>query len=267
MAIRKVISRSIEDATIAAADIANTTITPGKLVAGAGGVGAGAGGFNGFNITVGGETDDNALYVPDPNGNELGVVGVVMTNPGQEYLPNSTETDLDGNVKEILPDPNATNYDGEQSYVTSLGDVVVQNAGFGYSDGDTATVSGGSIDSAGDTLLSDAAGLTDGAIGLTDGAIGDTIGDRISDTVQKPGEAQVELDIQNGFIVGARVTNGGFGFSKLPNITINSDTGTGAKLSPVLNFTKVDDASKLADTDTPFNRNLPVVTVISCIDK
>ena len=230
---------------------------------GAGGVGAGAGGFNGFNITVGGETDDNALYVPDPNGNELGVVGVVMTNPGQEYLPNSTETDLDGNVKEILPDPNATNYDGEQSYVTSLGDVVVQNAGFGYSDGDTATVSGGSIDSAGDTLLSDAAGLTDGAIGLTDGAISDTI----SDTVQKPGEAQVELDIQNGFIVGARVTNGGFGFSKLPNITINSDTGTGAKLSPVLNFTKVDDASKLADTNTPFNRNLPVITVISCIDK
>ena len=39
MAIRKVISRSIEDATIAAADIANTTITAGKLVQGAGGVG------------------------------------------------------------------------------------------------------------------------------------------------------------------------------------------------------------------------------------
>ena len=39
MAIRKVISRSITDGTIAAADIANTTITAGKLVAGAGGVG------------------------------------------------------------------------------------------------------------------------------------------------------------------------------------------------------------------------------------
>ena len=39
MAIRKVISRSIEDSTIAAADIANTTITANKLVAGAGGVG------------------------------------------------------------------------------------------------------------------------------------------------------------------------------------------------------------------------------------
>ena len=39
MAIRQVVSRSIADGTIAAADIANTTITAGKLVAGAGGVG------------------------------------------------------------------------------------------------------------------------------------------------------------------------------------------------------------------------------------
>ena len=37
MAIRKVISRSIEDATIVPADIANTTITNGKLVASLGG--------------------------------------------------------------------------------------------------------------------------------------------------------------------------------------------------------------------------------------
>ena len=199
---------------------------------GAGGVGAGSGGFDGFNITVGGETDDDMLYVPDPNGNELGVVGAVITDPGQEYLPNTTETDREGNVKELAADPNG-NYDGEQSYVTSLGDAVVQNAGFGYSDGDTATVSGGSI------------------------AIDDT-----DDTIQKPGQAQVELDIQNGFIVGANVTSGGFGFTKLPDITINSDTGAGAKISPVLNFAKVDDATKLAETT-----QTAVITVISCIDK
>ena len=46
---------------------------------------------------------------------------------------------MEGNVKELVADPNG-NYDGEQSYVTSLGDAIVQNAGFGYSDGDTATV-------------------------------------------------------------------------------------------------------------------------------
>ena len=64
--------------------------------------------------------------VTDPNGNpSTGVIAVVMTSPDQEYLPNTTETDIDGNVKEIIPDPNA-NYDGEVSYVTSLSDVVVQ---------------------------------------------------------------------------------------------------------------------------------------------
>ena len=40
MAIRKVISRSIEDATIAAVDIANNTITNTQIAAGSGGAGA-----------------------------------------------------------------------------------------------------------------------------------------------------------------------------------------------------------------------------------
>ena len=178
--------------------------------------------------------------VTDDNGNpSLGVTGVVITNPGQEYLPNTTETDIDGNVKELTPDPNA-NYDGEQSFVTSLADVVVENTGFGYDDSDTASVSGGSVASAGDTLP----------------------GDATSDTIQKIGQAEVELKIQNGLIVGADVVNGGFGFTKLPEITINSDTGAGAKLLPVLKFTKVDDASQLAQVTQD-----AVVTVISCIEK
>ena len=40
---------------------------------------------------------------------------VVITNVGQQYIPNTTETDLEGNVKEVTPDPNA-NYDGKTSY-------------------------------------------------------------------------------------------------------------------------------------------------------
>ena len=183
----------------------------------------------GLNVTG----SDLPVYVPDPNGTELGVVDVVITDSGQEYLPNTTETTLnpDGTLtdKEVTPDPNG-NYDGKQSYVTSLGDVVVDNVGFEYSDGDTATV-----------------------------ATDDTIG-----------EAQVELNIQNGFIVGATVVNGGSGFTSLPDITINSDTGAGAKLKPVLKFTKVEDAVSSADTDVPFDRNLPqtaVITVIDCIEK
>ena len=167
------------------------------------------------------------------------IADVVITDPGSGFLPNTTETDIDGNVKELIPDPNA-NYDGEQSYVTSLDDVVVENTGFGYDDNDTASVSGGSVASAGDTLP----------------------GDATSDTIQKIGEAEVELKIQDGLIVGVNVVNGGFGFTKLPEITINSDTGAGAKLLPVLKFTKVDDASQLAQITQD-----AVVTVISCIEK
>ena len=160
---------------------------------------------------------------------------VVITSGGQEYLPNTTETVLnsDGTLteKEVIPDPNA-NYDGEVSYVTTLDSIAIENVGSGYSDGDTITVSGGA-----------------------------DVGS---------GQAEVELNIQDGFIVGANVVNGGFGFTALPDLTINSDTGAGAKLLPVLKFTKIDDATQLADTDTPFDRTLPqdvVVTVISCIEK
>ena len=167
------------------------------------------------------------------------IADVVITDPGSGFLPNTTETDIDGNVKELTPDPNA-NYDGEQSFVTSLDDVVVENTGFGYDDNDTASVSGGSVASAGDTLP----------------------GDATSDTIQKIGQAEVELKIQDGLIVGVDVVNGGFGFTKLPEITINSDTGAGAKLLPVLKFTKVDDASQLAQITQD-----AVVTVISCIEK
>ena len=104
-------------------------------------------------------------------------------------------------------------------------------------------MSGGSVASAGDTLP----------------------GDATSDTIQKIGQAEVELKIQNGLVVGADVVNGGFGFTKLPEITINSDTGAGAKLLPVLKFTKVDDASQLAQLAQVTQD--AVVTVISCIEK
>ena len=172
--------------------------------------------------------------VTDPNGNKsLGVTGVVITSPGQDYLPNTTETDSDGNVKEVVPDPNA-NYDGEISYVTELDGVVVQNTGFGYNENDTVTVENGSITGADIQSIN-------------------------------PGQAEVNLKVEDGFIIGAEVVNGGFGFTDLPDLTINSDTGVGARLLPVLKFTKVDDAKQSADS--PQIDQDAVVTVISCIQK
>jgi len=165
--------------------------------------------------------------VTDPDGNKsTGVVEVVITSPGQNYLPNTTETTLneDGSLteKEVIPDPNA-NYDGEVSYVTSIADVVLTNTGFGYEDGDTVVVDG------------------------------DGVGD---------GQAKVELIIEDGLVAGANVINGGFGFTSIPDLLINSDTGTGARLTPVLKFTKVEDATELAQISQD-----AVVTVISCIEK
>ena len=243
---------------------------PPPIPSGIGGVNAGAAGgidantpsFTGFNITVGGVPNTDGLYVSDPNGTELGVVNVVITDPGQGYLPNTTETTLeamtddDGNqmvdangnplstqtTKEVLPDPNA-NYDGEQSFLTSLGDVVVTNTGFGYQDGDTVTVDGG---------------ITDDGTGTGTGT-GTGVG---TGTGTGTGGAEVELEIQDGRIIGAKVTNGGFGFTNLPDLTINSESGVGGRLLPVLNFTKVQDASKLVESVRQ-----SAVTVISCITK
>ena len=193
-------------------------------------------------------SNGDPIYIPDPNGTELGVVGAVITNSGQGYLPNTVETtrDQDGNLteKEVIPSPNE-NYDGEVSYVTTLEDVVIENTGFGYEDTDTLTVEGGTVN------LNVGVGVGVGA-------------------VQNPGQAQVELTIRDGLIVDANVVNSGFGFTDLPDLVINSDTGAGAKLKPVLKFTRIDDASRSADTNIPFDRNLSqdvVVTVISCITK
>jgi len=143
------------------------------------------------------------------------VVDVVITDPGSGFLPNTIETNIDGTIKEIIPDPNG-NYDGETSYVTELDDVVVQNAGVNYDDNDTVIVDG----------------------------------------------AEVELVVQNGHIIDANVVNGGFGFTDLPDLQINSKKGVGARLLPVLKFTKVDDAKRNAEISQD-----AVVTVISCIQK
>ena len=256
---------------------------------------------DGFNIgDIQRDSNGNPIYVSDPNGSELGVVGAVITSSGEGYLPNTTETDIDGNVKELVPDPNAS-YDGASSFVTSLVDVVVANAGSSYEDGDTVTVSGGTIDEQLVGIGADGTGVgADGTVVDADGTVVDTDGTGVgvdgtgvdadgtdvgiggagvggigSDAVTttggiRPGQAEVQLKIQNGNIVGASVVNGGFGFTDLPELTINSDTGFGARLRPVLGFTRVEDAAQRADTNTPFDRNLPqttVVTVIDCIHK
>ena len=166
--------------------------------------------------------------------NENGEVkDVVITNSGSNFLPNTVETTLneDGTLteKEVIPNPNE-NYDGEISYVTTLDDVFVQSGGLNYEDNDTVTV------------------------------VGDVVENVTTPT--GTGTAEVELTIRDGRILDATVVNGGFGFTDLPDIRINTDTGVGAVLLPVLKFTKVEDAQSITQISQE-----AVITVISCIQK
>ena len=155
------------------------------------------------------EVEKDRIYVPDPNGLEMGITDVVIVDSGSAFLPNTVQSELDidptsptfGQVttKEVKPNPDES-YDGETSYLTSLGKVKVKNSGFGYSPDDTATV------------------VSQGGTAPAGTGAGDT------GTGAGSGGAEVELDIQDGFIVGAKVTKGGSGFTSLPEVRINSDT-------------------------------------------
>ena len=63
-----------------------------------------------------------------------------------------------------------------------------------------------------------------------------------------------------GRIVGVEVVNGGTGFTTIPEITVNSDTGIGANLRPVLKFVSVTEVSEELDPTQ-------VIEVIDCIEK
>lgn len=174
------------------------------------------------------DDNGNPLYVPDPNGTETGIVDVVILDPGESYLPNTTETSIDENgneiVKEVIPDTN-TNSDGVNSYVTEITDVIVHDTGYGYSDDTTITI-------------------------ITDDGNDDTSG------------TEIEVTVVDGFIVDAKVLNGGYGFTSLPDLQINSETGGGARLLPVLRFTKLEEAKQFAST----TQNA-IVTVIDCVQR
>ena len=238
------------------------------------------------------EVEKDRIYVPDANGLEMGVTDVVIVDSGSAFLPNTVQSELDINptsptfgqvtTKEVKPNPDES-YDGETSYLTSLGKVKVKNSGFGYSPDDTATVvSQGGTGPAGDGIKTPKTGYwtpgPDGILGAEHWDINGVFGDgppptgnddnwvpfNKDETGGGSGGAEVELDIQDGFIVGAKVTKGGSGFTSLPDVRINSDTGVGGRLLPVLKFTKVGDSKK---TLAQLPKNIEIVTVIDCVQQ
>ena len=145
-------------------------------------------------------------------------------------------------------------------------DVVITEPGSGFLPNTTETSRDENGDIVVKEVIPDPNGNYDGEISyvtqLDDVVVQNAgVGYNDNDTVTVEG-AEVELVIQNGHVIGANVVNGGFGFTDLPNLQINTNNGVGAKLLPVLKFTKVDDAK----SDVEITQDA-VVTVISCIQK
>ena len=80
-----------------------------------------------------------------------------------------------------------------------------------------------------------------------------------TDTLEVDG-AQLNPVVLGGKIVGVEVVNGGTGFTTIPEITVNSDTGIGAIFRAVLKFVPVTEVSQKLDSTQ-------IIQVIDCIDK
>ena len=145
-------------------------------------------------------------------------------------------------------------------------DVVITEPGSGFLPNTTETTRDENGDLVVKEVIPDPNGNYDGEISyvtqLDDVVVQNAgVGYNEDDTVTVDG-AEVELVIQNGHVIGANVVNSGFGFTDLPKLQINTNNGVGAKLLPVLKFTKVDDAESNVEITQD-----AVVTVISCIQK
>ena len=70
-----------------------------------------------------------------------------------------------------------------------------------------------------------------------------------------------DLIIRNGQIIGANITNPGIGFTTLPSLRINTETGFNADLKPVLRFINPNDSGFVVPFGTP------TLQVIDCVGK
>ena len=74
------------------------------------------------------------------------------------------------------------------------------------------------------------------------------------------GNADLEPVVLGGRIVGIKVNNKGSGFTNIPDIRINSQTGRGATLKPIMKFVSPNEVSETLDPTQ-------IISVVDCIDK
>ena len=80
-----------------------------------------------------------------------------------------------------------------------------------------------------------------------------------TDTIEA-GNADLEPVILGGRVVGVKVNNKGNGFTNIPDITINSKTGRGARLRPIMKFVSLSEVSETLDPTQ-------IISVVDCIEK
>ena len=80
-----------------------------------------------------------------------------------------------------------------------------------------------------------------------------------TDTIEA-GNADLEPVILGGRVVGVKVNNKGNGFTNIPDIRINSKTGRGARLRPIMKFVSLSEVSERLDPTQ-------IISVVDCIEK
>jgi hypothetical protein len=149
---------------------------------------------------------------------------ILITEPGSGYLNNQTYQEIGSEPTEIPSDNN--NDINSNSYVTQLTNVDVDTIGLGYG--------------------------TDTSVIVVPGD--DDIGQ-----VTLP-----EFDLSfgpNGSVVEVKVTRPGYGFTQLPEISLISMTGAGARLKPSFKFIQV---NREEEGELGVGR---VVKVVDCVQK
>ena len=181
------------------------------------------------------------------------IIGVDIVDPGMGYTPENppyvTIKDACGDGSGAIGTPMIDDDGG-------IKNIIIESPGYGYNNDYpiTLTTSGpiesGVIDVPSDEMV----GEIDDVVIVDPGS-----GYNTTDTLEVDG-AELTPIILGGKIVGVNVANGGVGFTSIPEITVNSDTGIGAIFRAVLKFVPVTEVSQRVDPTQ-------IIQVIDCIDK
>lgn len=190
--------------------------------------------------------------------NEVGeIIGADILDRGLGYTPESvpyvTFTDSCG--------------DGHGARGTAIiGDdggidaILMDSPGYGYMNryGKVKTVYGTiESDATGELANTDTASVTGQISGVVVSNPG--FGYNNTDTINV-GNAVIKPIILGGRVLDVEIVSGGTGFTSIPDIEINSETGTGATIIPILKFTSVSEVSETLDP-------AGVISVVNCVGK